>query len=376
MKEKMKFIALTLVLIISSVAILTGCMYALAEAPAEESEYDRSDFVDDSLLASAEEPAAESADAVEEEEPVADNTDDGLTEAPEAPAEPVAAENFAAQVSLHSYKTSKIALVKVKNLGEVNSKVTVTGSYLDENGDVIGTESKSFDGFDPGLENNFIFNPGYAFADFTYTIAAETTEKTPYASQIEVYGRNKGGWLKDTQGNMFYRAAPLNAYDYQWDPVTWEPIEGTETVDVCIDIVHVNHAKDDVYVTYDWMVLDANGDVFHVGDFGSDMDAETPVGMEGYSSRPIYSVRTDSEEFKANLDEYGDFCPEALKDGFTVVIALTDVSHYEQVQTVWYLSELLDFFVGELGYDYDYIVNWAFEEAEWRGIELIVDVDL
>ena len=349
MKEKMRFIALALVLIIGSVAILTGCMYALAEIPADEVEYERSDFVDESLL---------------------------VSDAEEEPIEAGDADSFSVQVSLHNYNTSKIALVEVKNLGEANSNVTVTGSYLDENGDVIGTESKSFDGFEPGLENNFIFNPGYAFADFTYTVTAETSEKDPYASQIEVYGRSKGGWLKDTQGNMFYRAAPLNAYDYRWDPVTWEPIEGTETVTVCIDIVHANHAKKDIYVTYDWMILDAKGDVYYVSDFGRDMNPETPVGMEDYASRPIYTTGSDSEEFKANLDEHGDFCPAALKDGFTVVIALTEVTAWEQVQTVWYLSELLDFFVGELGYDYDYIVNWAFEESKWRGIELIVDVDL
>ena len=44
--------------------------------------------------------------------------------------------------------------------------------------------------------------------------------------------------------------------------------------------------------------------------------------------------------------------------------------------TVWVLSEILDLFVDELGYDYDYTVDWAFKEAEWRGNILVVDVDL
>lgn len=351
MKEKLKFIALALVLIIGSVAILTGCMYALAEAPAEESEYERSDFVDESLLVSDEAQA----------------TLDGSTATGEA-------DDFSANMSLYNYGSNNVAVLEVKNQGEMNSLVTVNGSYLDEDGNVIGTESKTFNGFEPGLVNNFIFNPGYAFAEFTYTVTAEETGRTPYASQIEVYGFY-GGWLDDTQGNMFYRAAPLIAYDYQWDPVTWEPIEGTESATFCIDLVHANHAKEDIYVTYDWMVLDSKGDVFHVGSFVRDMNPETPVGMEDYASRPIYTIRTDSEEFKANLDEYGNYCPAALKDGFTVVVALTDVKTCDE-EAGWVLSQLLNYFVGELGYDYEYIVNWAFEEAEWRGIELIVDVDL
>lgn len=353
---KTKILALTMALIIGSVAILTCSMYALAELPVEETSYDRNDFVDESLLVSDEVPEG------------SDNTDDN----PPAAADPG---DFSVQVSLHTYKTGNIALVEVKNQGEANSRVTVTGSYLDENGDVIGTESKSFDGFEPGLVNNFIFNPGYAFADFAYTVAAEETEKTPYASQIEVYGW-KGGWLTDTQGNMFYREAPLNAHDYEWDPVTFEPIMETETVTVCIDLVHANHAKEDIYVAYDWLVLDAKGDVFYAESWERDMNAETPAGMKDYSSRPIYTIRTNTEEFKTNKAADGYFRPAALMDGFTVVVALTDVTPCEDIETVWVLSELLDFFVGELGYDYDYIVNWAIEEAEWRGIQLIIDVEL
>lgn len=65
MKGKMKVIVLALALIISSVAILTGSMYALAEVPADTSEYDRNDFVDESLLVPAEEPAEEPDEAVE-----------------------------------------------------------------------------------------------------------------------------------------------------------------------------------------------------------------------------------------------------------------------------------------------------------------------
>lgn len=374
MKEKMRFIALALVLIIGSVAILTGCMYALAEVPVEESEYDRSDFVDEDLLISAEEPAGEPAEAVEEEGPASDNTDDGLTEEPEATAEPVDANNFAAQVSLHNYKTNNVALVEVKNLGEVNSKVTVTGSYLDENGNVIGTESKFFDGFEPGLENNFIFNPGYAFADFTYAITAETSETVSHATEIDIHGWY-GGWLQDTQDNWYYRSAYGNAwFGQQYDPVTYELDYSTGFVEITVDIVHANHSDKDVDVTYDFLVLDANGDVFHVGDFGRCMDPNTPARMEDYASRPV-GDSISPEEYLSKATS-GGYCPEELKNGFRIVIALTESIEHKEWDNTWYLSELLDYFVGELGYDYDYIVNWAFEEAEWRGIDLIVDVEL
>lgn len=51
-------------------------------------------------------------------------------------------------------------------------------------------------------------------------------------------------------------------------------------------------------------------------------------------------------------------------------------AHVADEPIVWVLSEILELFVDELGYDYDYIVDWAFEEAEWRGNILVVDVEL
>ena len=375
MKEKLKFIALALVLIIGSVAILTGCMYALAEVPAEETEYDRSDFVDESLLISDEEPVAEPAESDEADEPAADDIGDIVTEVPtDEPAAPVDASNFSAQVSLYNYKTNNVALVEVKNLCEVNSMVTVTGSYLDENGDVIGTESKSFDGFEPGLVNNFIFNPGYAFADFTYAITAEVSEKVSHATEIDIHGWY-GGWLQDTQDNWYPRPAYGNAwFGQEYDPVTYELDYNTGFIEITVDIVHANHSDKDVDVSYDFLVLDTNGDVYHVGEFERCMDPNTPPRMEDYASRPVGDP-ISPEEYLANAT-LGGYCPEELKNGFRIVIALTESGEHEEWDNTWYLSELLDFFVGELGYDYDYIVNWAFEEAEWRGIDLIVDVEL
>ena len=60
MRGKTKLIALALMLIIGSVAVLTGSMYALAEMPVEGSEYDRNDFVDESMFVSVETPLSQS----------------------------------------------------------------------------------------------------------------------------------------------------------------------------------------------------------------------------------------------------------------------------------------------------------------------------
>ena len=53
MKNNIKVITITTVLILASALILTGCMYALAAAPLEEKDYNMDEFVDKNLFVSA-----------------------------------------------------------------------------------------------------------------------------------------------------------------------------------------------------------------------------------------------------------------------------------------------------------------------------------
>lgn len=53
-QSKTKILALVMALLVGSVALLTGSMFALAELPAEETAYERDEFVDESLFVSDE----------------------------------------------------------------------------------------------------------------------------------------------------------------------------------------------------------------------------------------------------------------------------------------------------------------------------------
>ena len=52
-----------------------------------------------------------------------------------------------------------------------------------------------------------------------------------------------------------------------------------------------------------------------------------------------------------------------------------DGSFKDNMGSVWYLSDLMDYFVNEEGADPAYILNWAIKASEERGWELNYDID-
>lgn len=171
--------------------------------------------------------------------------DPDAEKASEIPVDPT---DFVSQASFHKYGKKNLVIVEVLNEGDVNSKVTVTGTYLDEDGNVIDTETQTFDGFSAGWKNSFVFNPGYAFASFTYTVTAVETDFISTAEDVEVVWVNEASWngpyaewaSDDSLGiaSAYHRSADSNGYD----PV--------------------------VDLDYDVLVLDANGDVIGFADIG------------------------------------------------------------------------------------------------------------
>ena len=81
--------------------------------------------------------------------------------------------------SAHAYREEKLLLVTVENSNEsVDYSIDVKVSYLGVDGEVIGTETQSFDQLASEFSRNFIFQPGYDFADYRIE-----TEKTVYTGE-------------------------------------------------------------------------------------------------------------------------------------------------------------------------------------------------
>ncbi len=72
------------------------------------------------------------------------------------------------------YGDVSIALLDITNRMDKNYSVTIHGTYLDKDGNVLKTETQSWDQFASGLQKYFLFRPNMLFDKFEYTI--ETTE--------------------------------------------------------------------------------------------------------------------------------------------------------------------------------------------------------
>ena len=127
---------------------------------------------------------------------------------------PVDPSVFTTSATLHKYGENTLAIVDVKNDGEQNSLVTVTGNYLAADGSVLDTETQTFDGFSAGWSNSFVFNPGYAFDGFTHEVTAVETDYDSMANNVLL-----------EQGSC-----DADAYGLDLDAETWEEIFENATI--------------------------------------------------------------------------------------------------------------------------------------------------
>ena len=77
------------------------------------------------------------------------------------------AEGLMIKSKKYTFEGNDIIILNVTNQTKANYIVTVRGTYLDKAGKVIKSEEQSFDQFSAGYQNNFLFNPGIAFHDFS-----------------------------------------------------------------------------------------------------------------------------------------------------------------------------------------------------------------
>lgn len=97
------------------------------------------------------------------------------------------------RVSSRKYRHSagNIMVLNVENKTDKAYTVTVTGHYLDENGEELELTRLTFKGMAPGYTHQFIFDPGFVFADFKYELTNRFFEGTPYAASLSFEGKEE-----------------------------------------------------------------------------------------------------------------------------------------------------------------------------------------
>ena len=71
------------------------------------------------------------------------------------------------------YEGANVTILHLENQSDEYFTISINGEYLDENGEVLKTETQTFEGF-PGLwQNYFVFKPDIVYDDFRYTLSAK-----------------------------------------------------------------------------------------------------------------------------------------------------------------------------------------------------------
>lgn len=99
-----------------------------------------------------------------------DNASTDVNEDTSDPGKTEQADGFMIKDKKYSYEGTDLVILDVKNQTDKNYTLTINGSYLDKDGNVIKTETQTFEGFCAGLQNYFLFQPKITFDKFTYTV--------------------------------------------------------------------------------------------------------------------------------------------------------------------------------------------------------------
>lgn len=82
------------------------------------------------------------------------------------------------------YNDANVEILYVENLTDKAYTVKIDGHFLNEDGDEIGTLSKTFDGYPAGYQNHFVFQPEIKYDKFTYELTVEDFDGTVLAGYL------------------------------------------------------------------------------------------------------------------------------------------------------------------------------------------------
>ena len=71
------------------------------------------------------------------------------------------------------YEGANITILHLENQSDEYFTISINGEYLDENGEVLKTETQTFEGFPALWQNYFVFKPDIVYDDFRYTLSAK-----------------------------------------------------------------------------------------------------------------------------------------------------------------------------------------------------------
>lgn len=201
---------------------------------------------------------------------------------------------FTVKDKVYDFRGKNIAILSVKNGTNKDYSVTIKGSFLDESGKVLKTETKTLDQYSAGYENYFIFEPNIAFAKFTYEI--ETTE---------VNGPFFAKYFDFQYNGLNYTPTVIRSLMAQGDYTRYPTVNGE------LRYEYTSEEPSSFYVR--WVILNAEGEIMALCDDVCRFD-ETCHFEDGW--RPFPMHKTTDRNWKH---------PEEWKD-FSAICVVVEVS--------------------------------------------------
>lgn len=194
----------------------------------------------------------------------------------------------------YSFDGNDLVIVNIKNQTNTNYSITIHGTYLDQNGEIIKTETQTFEQFAAGFENYFIFDSNTSFDHLEYFI--ETTEY---------------------HGHLYVNELTMCFTGYK--EVLMHVQELVEQGDhlrhpaIVAEFCHKSTSATDICPTGKWVLINSNDEIVTICTIGTWLYAEN-VGKEEKSHFMIYY--TTEEELT---------WPEHLKGEFKALCALEQI---------------------------------------------------
>lgn len=146
--------------------------------------------------------------------------------------------SFLVKQKKYSYHEKDLILLDVTNETDADYTVTVTGSYLDKDGNVLKTETQAFEGFAAKYQTYFLFMPKINFDSFSYEIALK-----PYAGEC--------------------LAADIDILDGKRRIDKWKT--GNTLHQLIASIEYKNNSARPLTAALTCIFFDKNGEIFYIG---------------------------------------------------------------------------------------------------------------
>ena len=112
------------------------------------------------------------------------------------------------------FEGKDVVILDVQNSTDTDLSITINGTYLDESGNVLLTETKTFEQFYSGWQNYFLFNPKINFAKFTYTVESVKATEECFMKNVAVQAGKPFSGRNDDNAALVCDFAASNGNDF------------------------------------------------------------------------------------------------------------------------------------------------------------------